>query len=348
MASQFTSRLFLFFPFPLIAAAAAMIFLHPTLADSLTLDFIVDVLFLGAIHNYLSISLLFLPAASIWLSERKKAGRHSFALFSILIVTCMFAFILWRSLTFGQNTEVRLNIIAVTTFLFATLGLHHTMWQVKGVSFTLEHRLKDESPQHTKAPARIFKNDHQAFYILLALAIVMPALHGIVRLDPTLRAVLNFRIIALTASAGMLLVIAALVVPLFKSSAPGDKTRGWYLLRLTAWALTPLSRYGFLAAGAIHGIEYFFVILQLFKGESRRLLIGSSVALIGIAIPLRIAATKFTADPANATAAIIGLNAMALTIGLTHYYWDRILFAMRHPETRTFLGQKLVGQKPKP
>lgn len=328
----------------MIALAAVMIFHQPTFADILTLDFIVDTLFFGAIHVYLTFCLLLLPATSIWLNERKKAGRHSVALMSIVIMACLFSFVLWRGLTFGQNTALRLNIIAVTTFLFSVLGLHYSIWQVKGLSFTIQHDSKIEPNEILRARG-FFRSDHQAFGVLLALALVMPMLHGTTRLFPMFTSDINFRMVAVTTSIAMLVVIGALVAPLFRSPSKSDVVRGWYLLRLSAWALTPLSRYGFLATGAIHGIEYFFVILQLFKGESRRLLIGSTVALLSVAVFLRIAATKFTADPANASLVLVVLNAIALTIGATHYYWDRVLFAMRDPETRAFTGKRLLTEK---
>lgn len=338
MRTQLSSRLFLLFPLPLISFTIVTMFLDPGTLNYDSIDFIGETLFLGSTHNYLSAGVFLLPAASTWLAQRASAGRQPIGLWSITIISVLFSFFIWRALSGGQASESRPTIILLTDFLFTALSLHHTLWQVKGVSLTYVFQSEGE-PSTPKATPRLFKNEHTPFYLLLALVLARPIASTAQGLFPGLQELLNLRMIGLFSALAMLSIIGVMILPdLFK-------TRGWYNLRLASWALIPVSRYGFIVTLAVHGIEYFFVILQIFSRESRQFVLKTVVGLLTIAIAFRVGVAAFNRyQPGHAPLLLMIVNAAALTIGVAHFYWDRVLFAMREPETRAFTGTRLLGK----
>lgn len=207
---------------------------------------------------------------------------------------------------------------------------------MKGVSLTY---LIGSTPgfSMSRTLPRLFKDAHTPFYLLLAIVLARPIASAAQELFPVLEPLLNLRMVGLLSALSMLTIIGVIVLPDLFS------TRGWYNLRLVSWALIPVSRHGFIVTLAVHGIEYFFVMLQVFSKESRHFILKTMIGLLAIAVLFRIGVAAFNRyQPGQAPLILMITNSVALTIGVAHFYWDRVLFAMREPETRAFTGARLI------
>lgn len=340
MHTYLSSRLFLLFPLPLICFTVLTMLLKPETLNYQSVDFVAETLFLGSTHNYLSLGIFLLPATATWLAQRSAAGRHSLGMWSLAMITVLFSFFMWRALTGGQPSAVRPVIIVVTDFLLTAFSLHHTLWQVKGISFTYGAGATTDR--------QFFKSGHTPYYILLCLAVARPAAYASANLLPGLKETVNFRLLGLFCSLAMISLTLLIALPYFFEKREENKrparVRGWYTLRLFSWALIPISKYGFIVTLAIHGIEYLFVMLQIYSRESRRFVIKTVVGFLSVAVLFRFGVAQFNAhQPGTSPLMLMVVNAFALTIGVSHYYWDRVLFAMRDVETRQFMGPRLMG-----
>lgn len=222
----------------------------------------------------------------------------------------------------------------ISDAIIAVLALHHTLWQVKGLSLTLNHI-------HPAAnPAKSTADVHNFFYLFLALVITRPVLSAALGLFPDSQLTKFIEPVAAFTSISMI----AMCTYFFRQKIIArDYRHALFSTRLLAFALIPISKYGFLVALSIHGIEYLFVTLQLFSNQSRRFIVTTIAGLIGIATFLRLIVWEFNQIPPGSPAPLWLLvpQSFALTIGLAHYYWDRVFFAMKAPETREFTGELL-------
>lgn len=341
MQSCLSSRFFLFFPLPLIGFQIATMFLSPGSLNFTAVDFIGETFFLGSTHVYLSLGIFLLPAAADWFQQRAEAKRQSIGVWTLALCILAFSFFMWRALSGGRPSSTRPIIILITDLMFIALLLHHTLWQVKGLSMI--YRLQSaQSPEKPKW--RVFENDHFPFYLLLSLVLCVPTASTAKALFPSLASDLNLRAIGLVTSVAMFIIAALLIVPDLLSGDSGFRKRAWFNLRISSWALIPVSKYGLIISSAIHGIEYLFVNLQIFSKENREFAIKMIVSLLAIAISVRICIWGFRSySPGQAPLFLTVLSSAGLTLGLAHYYWDRKLFAMREPETRAFTGSRLIG-----
>lgn len=228
----------------------------------------------------------------------------------------------------------------ITDSIFILLLLHHTLWQVKGISLALSQGR--QAPQRPLAESALKGSIHTYFYWLLFFASWHPiaaTVHRYTKL-PFLKE--HLKLIGMTSLTCMLIVIALLIYERCSTSKT-PWVQGIYLARLLSWALIPISKYGALISLSIHGIEYLFVMFQIYSKESKYLLLKMVVGLLGIAFLMRYAVLEFNKwnwqEPAPI--GLLFLYATALTIGTAHYYWDRVLFSMKHPETRAFTGSRL-------
>lgn len=353
MQSCLSSRFFLFFPMPLIGFQIATMFVAPGSLNFMAVDFIGETFFLGSTHSYLSIGIFLLPAAANWFHQRAEAKRQSIGVWTLALGLLAFSFFMWRALSGGRPSSVRPIIILITDLMFTALLLHHTLWQVKGLSMiyrlqptaNLASNVQFHSAQFPKNPRwQVFENEHIPFYLLLSLVLCVPAASTAKALFPTLASILNLRAIGLVTSASMFLIAALIIVPDLLNGDTQFRKRAWFNLRISSWALIPISKYGFIISSVIHGIEYLVVNLQIFSKENREFAVKMIVSLLAIAISVRICIWGFRSySPGQAPLFLTILSSAGLTLGLAHYYWDRKLFAMREPETRAFTGSRLLG-----
>jgi len=348
MQSYLSSRFFLFFPLPLIAFQIATMFLAPGTLNFTAIDFIGETFFLGSAHGFRSIGILLLPAAAGWLNQRTEANRQSIGSWTIALSILLFSFFMWRALSGVRPNSIRPTVMVISDLIFTALLLHHTLWQVKGLSMTYRFQQPLGSATSSKLAEnvkwRLFESDHTPFYLLLSLALLRPSASAAKALFPSLDGFLNLRAIGLVASLCMFAITAMIVIPDLIRKESHIRNRGWFNLRLTSWALIPISKYGFIISSAIHGIEYFVVTLQIFSKENREFAIRTIATLLGVAVIVRIIIWGFKGySPGFAPLLLTILSSAGLTFGLIHYYLDRHLFAMREPETREFTGARPLG-----
>lgn len=341
MQSYLSSRFFLLFPFPLIAFQIATMNMTRGTLNYQAVDFISETFFLASTHAFLSLAIFLLPASASWLNQRAEAKRQSIGTWTIVLGILLFSFFMWRALSAGRPSNVRPIIVLLSDFIFTALSLHHTLWQVKGLSMTyeLQRPLRSVKPKF-----QIFETAHTPFYLLLFLVLLRPTATVVNSVYPMLGELVKIRTIGLVASALMLLVTSTIVIPDLFSSESQLRKRGWFKLRLTSWALIPVSKYGFIVSGAIHGVEYLVVTWQLFSKENKEFAIKTVSILLGIAVIFRLCVWGFRGQsPEYAPILLTMLSSVGLAVGVLHFFWDRHLFAMREPETRAFTGKRLLG-----
>lgn len=329
-----SSYTFFLYPIPLLIALAATLFLDPRARNYEAVDLVSEILFLGTIHNYLSLGVFLLPGASNWRKSRQEAGRSSILRNSIAIGLILFLFFMWRGLTRGTDFPLRHQIISITDGLISLFAFHHTLWQVKGISLVMNHA--DENSGRIKQP-----NLSAIFLTLLGLMAIRPVISTILAIMPSPEFASSIRSVSMYSSGAMVLVVLYLILQNVRAD---NYLHALYHSRLFAWALVPISKYGFPVALAIHGIEYLFVTLQLYSQQSTGFILRMLIGLLCVGGLMRYFVWEYNQTTAQTTPSLwlMILQSLAFTVGLVHYYWDRILFAMKNPETREFTGRLLL------
>lgn len=312
-----------------------------------SLSFFIDIFFLGTAHTVLTFWILLQNrGAQNWIRETSRREQRGFWKHIVIIGALLTLFLSISHKIIPVPTGVFITISSILTLFIAVLvPLHHSLFQIQGISLLYGSRLINIDQTQSNRIADIKRREKfffQTFYFILITPFLLRYLTEFEILSISKPDLIS---ISLVATAILSLIFLAII-------ANQTLTRSWdinrflFSLRLILFAMLPIYEFSYLALAGIHGVEYAFLSRKIMGKDDiythRFISIASLLFLLALAFLLRTG--RHISTSSHDAHILIGILAVfAYVVQYLHVHIDSKLFKMNSPESREF-AQRLVGQ----
>ncbi len=293
----------------------------------------------SATHTGLTYGMLLcIPGFQNWTHEKM---RSQFFNLKFLLVISFFLFLLisfyFLNIFSGPNDFLIPKMLL--EIFWVSYPIYHAMRQVYGI-VVMNHQQESISHQSRSREKKAF--DFFSISIVLQAILVVLSRHTLIEKSA-------YKSMSLVLGGFFFCLVTAIIVC--------SNLRSWrslFLFRLFLYPLAFHSTVAGLGIIATHGYEYFSVSGEIFRRSSVKVK-SNSKSKFAIFVVL-ILTSLFALSPRYGLVGLMNLMTLPLAnwrreievatgfCAFTHYYLDSILFKMKDPLSRTFIGPLLVSQ----
>ncbi len=293
---------------------------------------IVELVLGNSIHVVISYYFLFtLPEMKSWLSEKLKDRLFLAFLSFVLVCLASLVFIL----KFITPEKISKDIWVLLKFAWIFIPVFHAWRQVVGIA-TMYDMASPTSARHIVFEKRLFR----IFEVFLFIQVCLLAMNNRYFDDSN-----TTRMIRLGVFVPHLLIGLYLIGSNFR-----NKYKCLFMTRALLFPLTFYSSIAGMAIAGSHGFDYYMVAQKIRKNTSAAGPLPMSVLTTSIAVFLILSfilnahagiAAFFLRGKAPDLLAYKIMNAVMFLFAYGHYYLEGVLYKMRDPTSRKFIGPLL-------
>jgi MFS family permease len=302
------------------------------------------------------VALMFIPEFGNWIHDRTGGRSSAFWLKIIAILVGLFGLFFFATNRAYHSSYAPRFFIEIVIVAIAVVSVHHRLSQSYGIGIAYDRVQALSGQPPPIARWRVFEK--YAFLVLCVSALAAFALRSMgVRLAISefvgyelpkkyfMWSFFGFVSIAGAAAVALVIFVAAQ----WRSSRSSvSALKLAHSARYLFYPIAPITMFGYWVMEGMHSIEYLSVWRRMREGlPSTRKLPRRKIALALLVIGVFYASVflmqsfAFLKQPGESLFARI-VVAFYMAVLFTHYYVDRILFRMRDPATRSFIGALLV------